>query len=66
MYVYIITNKPRGTLYIGVTNDVTRRIYEHKTKIVKGFTEKYRLDMLVYVEQREYPRLDTLSHVKSS
>ena len=56
MYVYIITNKPRGTLYTGVTNDITRRIYGHETKIVKGFTEKYRLDMLVYVEQHEYPR----------
>ena len=50
MYVYIITNKQNGTLYIGVTNDLIRRIYEHKHKIFKGFSSKYELDKLVYYE----------------
>ena len=49
-YVYIITNKPRGTLYIGVTDDITRRIYEHKNKLLDGFSKKYSLDKLVYCE----------------
>lgn len=52
-YVYIITNKPNGTLYIGVTNDIARRIYEHKVKVVKGFPAKYNLDKLVYLEEYE-------------
>jgi len=50
-YVYILCSQRNGTLYIGVTNDLTRRIYEHKTKIVKGFTEKYGVDKLVYMEE---------------
>lgn len=48
-YVYILTNKS-GTLYIGVTNDLTRRIWEHKQKNVKGFTEKYNISRLIYYE----------------
>jgi putative endonuclease len=52
--VYIITNIPRGTLYIGFTNDLKRRINEHKNDIVEGFTKKYYLTKLVYVEQFEY------------
>ena len=50
-YVYILTNKRNGTLYIGVTNDLERRIFEHKNKIIKGFTEKYNIDKLVYYEE---------------
>ncbi len=50
-YVYILTNKKDGVLYIGVTNDVKRRVFEHKQKLVKGFTEKYNADKLVYFEQ---------------
>ena len=50
-YVYILCSQRNGTLYIGVTNDLARRIYEHKTKIVKGFTEKYGVDKLVYTEE---------------
>jgi putative endonuclease len=50
MYVYFITNYTNRVLYIGVTNDLQRRIYEHKFKIVKGFTEKYNLSKLVYFE----------------
>jgi putative endonuclease len=49
-YVYILTNKPKGTLYIGVTSDLVRRVYEHKSKAVVGFTKKYGLDVLVYYE----------------
>ena len=49
-YVYIIFSKTNGTLYIGVTNNLQRRIYEHKNKLIKGFTEKYNVHRLVYVE----------------
>jgi putative endonuclease len=50
-FVYIITNKENGVLYIGVTNDLHRRIYEHKNKLIKGFSSKYSLDKLVYFEE---------------
>jgi putative endonuclease len=50
-HVYIVTNKPYGTLYIGVTNSIARRAYEHKNKLVKGFTKRYGLTMLVYTEE---------------
>lgn len=49
-YVYILTNKPEGVLYIGVTSDLRRRMHEHKTKSMSGFTEKYNVDRLVYFE----------------
>jgi putative endonuclease len=49
-YVYILTNKPNGTLYIGVTNDLIRRVWEHKQGLVDGFTKKYQLKLLVYYE----------------
>jgi len=49
-YVYILTNKPNGTLYIGLTNDLKKRVQQHKRKQVKGFTEKYNLSKLVYYE----------------
>ena len=48
-YVYIMTNKS-GTLYTGVTNDLERRVYEHKRKLVPGFTSKYNITRLVYFE----------------
>jgi putative endonuclease len=49
-YVYIITNRPNGILYVGVTNDLSRRIYEHKNKLYKGFSETHGLNILVYYE----------------
>lgn len=51
--VYMITNKKDGTIYIGVTNNLTRRMYEHKNKMVKGFSSKYQLKTLVYYECTE-------------
>ncbi len=49
-YVYILTNKSNNVLYVGVTNDLIRRIFEHKNKLVEGFTKKYNLRKLVYYE----------------
>jgi putative endonuclease len=49
-YVYIMTNRS-GTLYTGMTNDIKRRVCEHKEKIIGGFTQKYRIDRLVYFER---------------
>jgi putative endonuclease len=48
-YVYIMTNRS-GTLYTGVTNDLERRMYEHRNKLVEGFTKKYNIGMLVHYE----------------
>lgn len=50
-FVYILASKKNGTLYIGVTSNLEKRVLEHKNKIVKGFTEKYNIDKLVYYEQ---------------
>jgi len=49
-YVYIMTNMAFGTLYIGVTNNLIRRVFEHKEKVTEGFTKEYGLDKLVYYE----------------
>ncbi|MDD2903836.1 MAG: GIY-YIG nuclease family protein [Syntrophales bacterium] len=49
-YVYILTNKS-GTLYVGVTNDLERRMSEHKGSLVPGFTKKYKIDQLMYYEE---------------
>lgn len=51
--VYIVASKRNGTLYIGVTSDLRNRIWQHKNKIVPGFTEKYNANILVYYEQGE-------------
>ena len=48
--VYILTSQRNGTLYIGVTSDLIKRIWEHKNDLVKGFTKKYGVHMLVYYE----------------
>ncbi len=52
-FVYILTNKPRGTLYIGVTNDIVRRVWEHRAGFAGGFTRRYGLKRLVYFEKHE-------------
>lgn len=49
-YVYILASKRNGTLYIGVTSDLLRRVFEHKNKLMPGFTSKYDVGMLVYFE----------------
>ena len=49
-YVYILANKRNGTLYIGVTNDLIRRVFEHKNHIYPGFTDRYDVTRLVYYE----------------
>ncbi len=51
--VYILASRPNGTLYVGVTGDVVRRIWEHKTDAVDGFTKKYNVHLLVYYELHE-------------
>ena len=53
-YVYILTNKSK-TLYTGITNDLNRRLYEHKNKLINGFTKKYNLDRLIYFEMFNHP-----------
>ena len=50
-YVYLLTNWNNKVIYVGVTNDLNRRLYEHKNKIVQGFTQKYNLNKLVYFEE---------------
>ena len=50
-YVYILTNKNNRVMYIGVTNDLVRRLYEHKQELVDGFTKRYHVHKLVYYEQ---------------
>ncbi len=49
-FVYILSNKKRGTIYIGVTNNLKRRLYEHKNGLIGGFTKKYNIKTLVYFE----------------
>ncbi len=49
-YVYILTNEYNNVMYIGVTNDLKRRVYEHKTGLIDGFTKRYSVHKLVYAE----------------
>ena len=49
-YVYILVSQRNGTLYIGITNDLQQRVYQHKTGVIKGFTQKYGVSLLVYFE----------------
>jgi putative endonuclease len=50
-FVYILTNRHHTALYVGVTNDLVRRVREHRTKIASGFTTRYNVDKLVYFEE---------------
>jgi putative endonuclease len=52
-YVYLLSSRPHGTLYVGKTNDLLRRISEHKSKAVTGFTQKYGVHRLVWFEPHE-------------
>jgi putative endonuclease len=52
-YVYVLASKPYGTLYIGATSDLVRRVWEHKNKVVPGFTRRYGVDRLVWFEAHE-------------
>ena len=54
-FTYILANQKNGTLYIGSTNDLVRRVYQHKEKSIKGFTSKYNVDQLVYFEEFDSP-----------
>jgi putative endonuclease len=49
-FVYILTNKYNNVLYVGVSNNLIRRVYEHKNKLISGFTSKYNVNKLVYYE----------------
>jgi len=50
-YVYLMTSKNNTVIYTGVTNDLARRVYEHKNKVIKGFTSRYNINKLVYYEE---------------
>lgn len=56
-WVYIITDKPYGTLYVGVTSDIHRRAWEHRDGVADGFTKRYGLKRLVYIEAHDDIRL---------
>jgi putative endonuclease len=53
-YVYILANRKNGTLYIGLTNDLVRRVHDHKQGAIEGFTRKYQVNRLVFFETFEY------------
>ncbi len=55
-YIYILSNKNNSVLYTGVTNSLMRRVWEHKAKLIEGFTKKYNVDKLVYFESFDNPR----------
>ena len=52
-YVYLLANKPYGTVYVGMTSDLARRVWEHKNKVVPGFTKRYGIDRLVWFEAHD-------------
>lgn len=54
-YVYMMSNKKRGTIYISISSDLEKRVYQHKNKSIKGFTQKYNLKNLVYYEIYDDP-----------
>ncbi len=54
-YVYILASQPNGTLYIGVTNDLVRRVHEHRESVIDGFTKRHGVKRLVYYEVHDGP-----------
>lgn len=52
-YVYILSSQRNGTLYVGSTTELAKRVWEHKNKVIRGFTEKYNVNQLVYYEMHE-------------
>jgi putative endonuclease len=56
-YVYILASRPGGALYVGVTNDLVRRVYEHRQKTVPGHTKRFHIERLVYFEVYDSPAL---------
>lgn len=52
-YIYLLTNWNNKVIYVGVTNNLSRRVYEHKNKLIPGFTSKYNLNKLVYFEETQ-------------
>jgi putative endonuclease len=66
-YVYILASERNGTLYIGVTNDLLKRVYEHRNDLVEGFTKKYQVHRLVYYEQTDdiHAALQREKHLKA-
>jgi putative endonuclease len=56
-HLYILTNVPRGTLYVGVTNNLVRRVHEHREGVVPSFTKQYKLKMLVHFERYDDPTM---------
>jgi putative endonuclease len=55
-YVYLLASRRHGTLYLGVTNDLVRRVHEHKTRGVRGFSARYGVDRLVWFETYDDPK----------
>jgi putative endonuclease len=55
MYVYLLASGKHGTLYVGVTNDLARRVYQHKMRVFRGFTSRYLVDRLVWFESYDDP-----------
>ncbi len=66
-YVYILANKTNSTIYVGVTNNLVRRVYEHKNELIDGFTKKYHIHKLVYYEETSdvYSALTREKQIKS-
>jgi len=60
-YVYVLTNRPNGILYIGVTNDLVHRVFEHRSGFIEGFTKRYGLKRLVYFEKFDDSELENLN-----
>ncbi len=66
-YVYILANKTNSTIYVGITNNLARRVYEHKSELQEGFTKKYHVHKLVYYEETSdvYSALTREKQIKS-